>query len=117
MMSVDPGDEPRRVRLPCDWESLPNIPTGPVRFRRRFHTPTGLTEADRLFVETTAVMQSVSCDGVELAVVTSNSADRIVRYAVNRLASGSHVLEVIVTGPPGLVDPVFLVIEESRRIE
>lgn len=117
MVTVNQGDEPRRVRLPCEWESLPNTPAGPVRFCRRFHTPTGLSEASRLYVETTAALQSARCDGLELAVAASPSADGTVRYVFKRLADGAHELELIVTGPPGLVDPVYLVIEESSGIE
>lgn len=96
-----------RVNMPCSWADLPIPEDAEAIFRRSFHAPTGLSDQHRVFLELPVKAVQVCIDGQP---VESDGDD--LRFEISAHLNGFHLLEIRLAGPPGLEEPVWLVIEE-----
>lgn len=111
-----------RIRLPDEWDRLPAI-AGPVWFRRRFQTPTGITEAARVRVLLSPSRHSpaVMLNGQELTALPSlaDDAEPMIRFDIKTaLSNRSNLLEIVFAAgitasdlDGGLGRPVMIEIE------
>jgi beta-galactosidase/beta-glucuronidase len=104
-----------RVTIPSDWsEALGLSFRGRVRFKRRFHSPTGLAEGQRVYlcVERVETSGMVSLNGRSLGAV--DAARGPFRFEVTGRLARNNVLEVEVESldRPGFLGSVRLEIEE-----
>lgn len=103
-------------RLPAAWQDLFGAFRGRIRFRRRFHPPSNITAADRLYIAFDAVGGSgqVSVNGQSLGPVTSPTASS--KFEVTNLLGLNNEIVVeleftddaAVSPPGGLFAPVAL---------
>ena len=112
-----------RIRLPDEWARLPEQ-AGPVWFRRRFHTPTGITPTDRvrLAIPTTHRQVAVNLNGHSLVAISlaNPEPEAIVRFEISGHLADRNLLEIILEGgvsptnvDGGLGHPVVLEIEPA----
>jgi hypothetical protein len=106
----------RKLRLPEDWASLPDVP-GKAAFRRRFHSPTGLGPSDRVFVmiDTHGDLNEVRLNRRQLKCIPSVQLGSISRaFEITSALEEHNLLEItlprIEPGKPelGLGRPVVL---------
>ncbi len=114
-----------RVRLPDDWDRLPVI-AGPVWFRRRFNTPTGITPTDRIRVAITTTQRPIEVivNGQALSALPQLSSDQtpVIGYEITRVLTERNLLEIVFAQgirPPnsdgGMGRPVVLEIESPPK--
>ena len=114
-----------RIRLPDEWDRLPVV-AGPVWFRRRFNTPTGITPTDRVRVAITTTHRpsSVILNGQALSALPSSEIDQlsVIRYEITSTLSERNLLEIVFAHgilPPdidgGMGRPVVLEIESLAK--
>ncbi len=115
-----------RVRLPDDWNRLP-VMAGAVWFRRRFHTPTGITPTDqiRVAITTTQRTSTVILNGQALSALPPLASDEIpvLRYEITKAITERNLLEIVFAGGilpldinGGMGLPVVLEIESLPNV-
>ncbi len=112
-----------RVRLPDDWDRLPVI-EGPVWFRRRFNSPTGMTPTDRIRVAIPTLHRPIEVilNGQALPALPplSSGMTSTICYEIAHILTERNLLEIVFAQgirPPeidgGLGRPVVLEIDST----
>lgn len=106
-----------KVKLPCDWHELLGDFRGTIRFRRAFHTPTGLNLGEQVWLIIDAFYEESSVKLNDKPLGEFSTADCPARYNITALLTDdANLLEVRVTHfgeqPGGLMGDVRLEIEE-----
>jgi hypothetical protein len=98
---------PHRIRLRGPWEY--DAPAG--RYARRFHRPSGLTAASRvwLVIDEAESGARVDLNGQVLGEVTAPTATR---FEVTPHLKPQNLISIVVSGPGEFMGQVFLEIEE-----
>lgn len=108
MVRLDTPDKSVRITMPVDWADLPDNPGGAIRFRRTFHAPTGVEPTDRVRIIFPVLPDAVALDG-KPQVVEQLAVD------VTAALADFHVLDVTISSAPGLSEPVWLEIDDSKN--
>lgn len=102
------GSNRARIQLPSDASAIPDGAIGDVVYRRAFHAPTGLSANTSVWLEFPIKPVDVRLDEQPCLIdATSQRCDLTGRL------SEFHMLAVSVRCPPGLTEPVWLVISEE----
>lgn len=119
----DASVEPRRVKMPADWQSIFGNRAGTAIFSRRFHKPTGLEATDSVWLLFDGIggTASVRLNGDELAEETcpAPAANSVaISFDITGRMNAANDIEVALTFDPatqsnvpgGLWGPVLIVI-------
>jgi hypothetical protein len=102
---------PVRVHLPRDWEQVLAQGGETLRLSRRFHRPTGLSEASKVFITVPSAWSVASLTVTGVTISNPEVSDDVQRYEITEpiRSRESHELGIGLLTP--VTDPFFVAIE------